>query len=138
MSRLRVSDLLAGETPSIDTVGQFLRQQRLDAQLTIRQLAARAGVSNPYISQVERGLRKPSAEVLSQLARALHISAETLYVRAGMLEEHGESTGTIDAILADPHLTARQKNALIETYRAFLDSSDDAPDHTTHHGEELS
>ena len=139
-------------------LGAYIREQRESAQYSLRQLASVSGVSNPYLSQIERGLRKPSADVLQQLAKALQISAETLYVRAGLLDGEqdaaageaagaapssagddesqsqsqgpgkAERTGTVharvgsavgtvlDAIVADPHLTPRQKSALREIY----------------------
>jgi transcriptional regulator with XRE-family HTH domain len=98
-------------------LGAFIREQRKHAQLSLRKLAAQAGVSNPYLSQIERGLRKPSAEILQAIARALRISAETLYVKAGILEERGDDLSA--AILADPFLTERQRLALLEVYRSF-------------------
>ena len=99
-------------------VGEFIRQQRENAQKSIRDLARAAGVSNPYLSQIERGLRKPSAEILQAIAKGLHISAETLYVRAGILDEHAE-TDLVEHIQRDPGLTDRQKQTLIEVYRSF-------------------
>ena len=107
----------AGEAPRED-VGAYIRAQRELAQLSLRQLARRAGVSNPYLSQIERGLRKPSAEILQAISRALELSAETLYVKAGILDEreHGDA----ETVLArDPHLTEHQRQALIEAYRSF-------------------
>ena len=98
-------------------LGAFIREQRKNAQLSLRNLAAQAGVSNPYLSQIERGLRNPSAEILQAIARALRISAETLYVKAGILEERERDIES--AILADPTLTERQRIALIEVYRSF-------------------
>ncbi|UGY92871.1 helix-turn-helix domain-containing protein [Streptomyces gobiensis] len=101
-------------------IGEFLREQRRNAQLSLRQLADAAGVSNPYLSQIERGLRKPSAEILQQLAKALRISAETLYVRAGMLDERErEEIEVPAAILADPSITEQQKQALLQIYESF-------------------
>ncbi|MEE1931382.1 helix-turn-helix transcriptional regulator [Streptomyces sp. TRM 70351] len=101
-------------------IGDFLREQRSNAQLSLRQLADAAGVSNPYLSQIERGLRKPSAEILQQLAKALRISAETLYVRAGMLEERvGQEIDVPAAVLADPSITEPQKQALLQVYASF-------------------
>ncbi|MCZ7417461.1 MULTISPECIES: helix-turn-helix domain-containing protein [unclassified Streptomyces] len=101
-------------------IGEFLREQRRTAQLSLRQLAEAAGVSNPYLSQIERGLRKPSAEILQQLAKALRISAETLYVRAGMLEERdGREVDVAAAVLADPSITEQQKQALLQIYTSF-------------------
>ena len=100
-------------------VGNYIREQRHAAQVSMRQLAKAAGVSNPYLSQVERGLRKPSAEILQQIAKALRISAETLYVQAGILDERvGDDTVT-GAILGDTGLTERQKQVLLEIYQSF-------------------
>src|SRR5829696_4019447 len=100
-------------------VGDYIREQRHAAQVSMRQLAKAAGVSNPYLSQIERGLRKPSAEILQQIAKALRISAEQLYVQAGILEERvGDDTVTA-AILADTGLTERQKQVLLEIYESF-------------------
>ncbi len=107
------------------TLGDYLRDQRTGARLTLRQLADQAGVSNPYLSQIERGLRKPSADVLQQLAKALRISAETLYVRAGILDpdEGGERSVQI-AVLADPELSERQKQVLLDIYTSFRREND--------------
>jgi transcriptional regulator with XRE-family HTH domain len=104
-------------TAKVRELGAFIREQRRNAQLSLRHLAAQAGVSNPYLSQIERGLRKPSAEILQAIAKALRISAETLYVKAGILEEPGDDLGA--RILADPHLSERQKQVLLEVYRSF-------------------
>ena len=94
-------------------VGDYIREQRNAAQVSLRQLAKAAGVSNPYLSQIERGLRKPSAEILQQIAKALRISAEQLYVQAGILDERvGDDTATA-AILGDAGLTERQKQVLL-------------------------
>jgi transcriptional regulator with XRE-family HTH domain len=113
MARTRV-----GKT--VEKLGEYLREQRLSAQLSLRQLAEQTGVSNPYLSQIERGLRRPSAEVLQQLAKALRISAETLYVRAGILDpEDGEARSVELAILADSGLTERQKQSLVDVYQSF-------------------
>lgn len=117
-------------------LGEFLREQRRQARLSLRQLAEAAGVSNPYLSQIERGLRKPSAEILQQIAKGLRISAETLYVQAGILSERdAEPTappppGVREAVLADPGLTAEQKQALLQIYTAFRR---DATEQPTHH-----
>jgi transcriptional regulator with XRE-family HTH domain len=101
-------------------LGDFLRDQRRGAQLTLRQLAEQAGVSNPYLSQIERGLRRPSADVLQQLAKALRISAETLYVRAGILEPHEHDADSVQvAILSDAALTERQRQVLLDIYNSF-------------------
>ncbi|GGC74678.1 helix-turn-helix transcriptional regulator [Hoyosella rhizosphaerae] len=99
-------------------IGGFIRAQREMAQVSLRQLAERAGVSNPYLSQIERGLRKPSAEVLGQIAKGLRVSAEALYVRAGILEQR-ESSPVNDAVLADAVLTERQKQVILEIYNSF-------------------
>ncbi|WP_326597627.1 helix-turn-helix domain-containing protein [Streptomyces sp. NBC_01803] len=118
----------------VGNLGEFLREQRRQARLSLRQLADAAGVSNPYLSQIERGLRKPSAEILQQIAKGLRISAETLYVQAGILDERaqegdGRTTGTgtgtgtgagvREAVLADPYLTEQQKQALLQIYSSF-------------------
>ena len=111
---------------TVESLGDYLKEQREAAQLSLRQLADQAGVSNPYLSQIERGLRKPSAEVLQQIAKALRISAEQLYVQAGFLTQD-ESVRSVElAILADPALTVRQKNALMEVYRSFTAINDAA------------
>ncbi|WP_019852652.1 helix-turn-helix domain-containing protein [Actinopolyspora mortivallis] len=103
---------------AVSDLGSYIRAQRDTAQISLRQLAKRAGVSNPYLSQVERGLRKPSAEILQQIAKALRISAETLYVRAGIME-HRPSGPVVDAILADTEIDERQKQTLLEVYASF-------------------
>ncbi|MFJ9962972.1 helix-turn-helix domain-containing protein [Streptomyces avermitilis] len=110
---------------NVGNLGEYLREQRRSAQLSLRQLADAAGVSNPYLSQIERGLRKPSAEVLQQVAKALRISAETLYVRAGILdaerdgEEYRREGATRAVLLADPTLNERQKQVLLQIYESF-------------------
>jgi transcriptional regulator with XRE-family HTH domain len=101
------------------SVGEYIREQRRGAQYSLRQLAEAAGVSNPYLSQIERGLRKPSAEILQQIAKALRISAETLYVQAGILEEREGGEEVNAAILADPELNERQKRVLLDIYTSF-------------------
>ncbi|MBA2772871.1 MAG: helix-turn-helix transcriptional regulator [Nocardioidaceae bacterium] len=101
-------------------LGDYLREQRRGAQLSLRQLAEQAGVSNPYLSQIERGLRRPSAEVLQQLAKALRVSAATMYVRAGILEPDEDQERSVHlAVLCDPALTERQKQALLDIYDSF-------------------
>ena len=117
MARIRTPKL--GE--QLGSLGEFIAAQRRSAQLTLRQLAEQAGISNPYLSQIERGLRRPSAEVLLQLSKALRVSAETLYVRAGILdpEEHA-TTGVETAVLADEAITERQKRVLIDVYTSFV------------------
>ncbi|QEU93479.1 helix-turn-helix domain-containing protein [Streptomyces kanamyceticus] len=105
---------------NVGNLGEYLREQRRSAQLSLRQLADAAGVSNPYLSQIERGLRKPSAEVLQQVAKALRISAETLYVRAGILDEkERDELETRAVILADPSINERQKQVLLQIYESF-------------------
>jgi transcriptional regulator with XRE-family HTH domain len=119
----RLSDRAAG---AVGSVGEYLAEQRRHAQLSLRQLSDLAGVSNPYLSQIERGLRKPSADVLQQLAKALRISAETLYIRAGILDPDDESDsarrtpGVVDAVLLDPALNERQKRVLLDVYASFV------------------
>ena len=102
----------------VGDIGGYIRAQRENAKVSLRQLARSAGVSNPYLSQVERGLRTPSAEILQQIARGLRISAEALYVRAGILDER-PGGAVPDAILADPHLSERHRQALLEVYHSF-------------------
>jgi transcriptional regulator with XRE-family HTH domain len=104
-------------------IGSFIRDLRENAQVSVRQLAERSGVSNPYLSQVERGLRKPSADVLSQIAKALRVSAEVLYVRAGILEPSDKSQ-VRDAIITDTAITERQKQILLEIYGAFTQQTE--------------
>ncbi|MFJ6798280.1 helix-turn-helix domain-containing protein [Streptomyces sp. NPDC091268] len=105
---------------NVGNLGEYLREQRRQAQLSLRQLADAAGVSNPYLSQIERGLRKPSADILQQLAKALRISAETLYVQAGILDERDrDEVETRAAILADPSINERQKQVLLQIYESF-------------------
>jgi len=117
---------------TVENLGDYLREQRVSAQLSLRQLAEQTGVSNPYLSQIERGLRRPSAEVLQQLAKALRISAETLYVRAGILDPDEQGARSVElAVLADAGLTERQKQALLDVYQSFRaangTSADPAP-----------
>ena len=100
-------------------LGTYIRDQRKSAQISLRQLASLAGVSNPYLSQIERGLRHPSAEILQQIAKALRISAEALYVQAGILDERHVANDTTSAVLADESITERQKQVLLEIYASF-------------------
>ena len=100
-------------------VGEFIRSQRSAAQVSLRELARTAGVSNPYLSQVERGLRKPSAEILAQIARGLQISAETLYEQAGLLDRRSGTPGTVAAIRADEALSERHRAVLLELYETY-------------------
>jgi transcriptional regulator with XRE-family HTH domain len=115
MSKLPLPDL-----------GAYLREQREGAQLSLRQLAEMAGISNPYLSQIERGLKRPSAEILQQIAKGLQVSAESLYVRAGILDErvvdHDPAAGpdVLSAIAADPVLTDRQRAVLVDIYLSFV------------------
>lgn len=109
-----------------ETLGDYLREQRKSARLSVRQLSELAGVSNPYLSQIERGLKKPSAEILQQIAKGLQVSAESLYVRAGLLDpdEFGPTTGpdTRAVIKSDKRLTSRQRAALLDVYDSFVGS----------------
>jgi len=111
-----------------NSLGDYLREQRQSAKLSLRQLAELAGISNPYLSQIERGLKKPSAEILQQLAKGLEVSAESLYVRAGILDErHGHPAEPLDTravIGADPLLTDRQRAALLDIYDSFVAASE--------------
>lgn len=100
-------------------IGDFIREQRQQGQVSLRQLARLAGVSNPYLSQIERGLRKPSAEILQQIAKGLRISAEQLYVRAGILEFREGNQELVAAILGDDELGERQKQVLLDIYESF-------------------
>jgi len=103
----------------VKSIGDYIREQREQARISMRQLAQQAGVSNPYLSQIERGLRKPSADILQQLAKGLRISAEALYVQAGILEDRPADSGVRSALLSDPELSERQKQVLIEIYESF-------------------
>ena len=122
MSKLPIPDL-----------GAYLREQRENAQLSLRQLADLAGISNPYLSQIERGLKRPSAEILQQIAKGLKVSAESLYVRAGFLDERvagddpAAARDVLAAIAADPVLTDRQRGVLVEIYRSFVGEHAPAP-----------
>jgi len=114
-----MAKLTVGRT--VEGLGEYLREQRRQAQMSLRQLAEQADVSNPYLSQIERGLRRPSAGVLAQIAKALHISAESLYVRAGILDLDESGAQMVEhAIALDPQLTERQKTALLDIYRSFV------------------
>ena len=106
---------------TVEGLGEYLREQRVSSRLSLRQLAEQAGVSNPYLSQIERGLRRPSAEVLQQLAKALRISAEQLYIRAGIVSLDDNVGGSVElAVLGDAELTERQKQTLLDVYASFL------------------
>ena len=104
---------------NVNSIGEYIREQREQARISMRQLAQSAGVSNPYLSQIERGLRKPSADILQQIAKGLRISAEALYVQAGILEDRPADSGVRSALLADPQLSERQKQVLVEIYESF-------------------
>jgi transcriptional regulator with XRE-family HTH domain len=108
---------------NVSAIGAYIRDQREQAKISLRQLAQAAGVSNPYLSQIERGLRKPSADILQQIAKGLRISAEALYVQAGILEDRPGDSGVRSALLTDPQLTERQKQVLIEIYESFRKES---------------
>jgi len=122
----------AETNPTLD-LGVFIREQRRIAELSVRRLAELAGVSNPYLSQIERGLRKPSAEILQQIAKALEISSETLYVRAGILDEDraGPSSDVEETIRRAPELSAEQKKALLGVYRSFVVGNGDVDDESS-------
>jgi transcriptional regulator with XRE-family HTH domain len=105
-------------------LGNFIREQRSQAGVSLRKLAKLAGVSNPYLSQIERGLRRPSAEILNGIAKALRISAETLYVQAGILDDRKDRQDLTDSILADRGLTERQKQVLVQVYSSFKEDTE--------------
>jgi transcriptional regulator with XRE-family HTH domain len=105
-------------------LGEFIREQRRIAQISVRGLAKAAGVSNPYLSQIERGLRRPSAEILQQIAKGLRISAEALYVQAGILDERIAGGVVVDAVLADATLSERQKQVMLEIYDSFRNENE--------------
>lgn len=110
-------------------LGEFIREQRNSARLSLRRLSELAGISNPYLSQIERGLRRPSAEILQQIAKALRISAETLYVQAGILERPDGDTDLSRHIFADRHLTDEQRQAMMRIYLSFRHENDAQADH---------
>jgi transcriptional regulator with XRE-family HTH domain len=123
MVRVRTQKL--GE--QLGSLGEFIAAQRRTAQLSLRQLADQTGISNPYLSQIERGLRKPSAEVLLQLSKTLRVSAETLYVRAGILDPEDHPATSVEmAVLADMAITERQKRVLIDVYTSFVKENERA------------
>jgi transcriptional regulator with XRE-family HTH domain len=113
----------AEDSDDLGHVGAFIREHRERANLSLRRLADRAGISNPYLSQIERGIRRPSAEILKRLSRALEVSAESLYTRAGLIDEGGAAPTVVEAIDADPELSPRQKKVLLDLYRALLDAA---------------
>jgi transcriptional regulator with XRE-family HTH domain len=104
---------------NVNSIGSYIREQREQAKISLRQLAQTAGISNPYLSQIERGLRRPSADILQQIAKGLRISAEALYVQAGFLEDRPPASMVREAILTDPEITERQRQMLIEIYESF-------------------
>jgi len=104
---------------NVSAIGAYIREQREQAKISLRQLAQSAGISNPYLSQIERGLRRPSADILQQIAKGLRISAEALYVQAGLLEDRPPGSVVREAVLTDDELTERQKQMLIEIYESF-------------------
>jgi transcriptional regulator with XRE-family HTH domain len=125
---------LVKELPErFNDLGSFIREQRNSARLSLRRLSELAGVSNPYLSQIERGLRRPSAEILQQIARALRISAETLYVEAGILDPPSATSDLARQILGDPHLSDDHKQALVQIYLSFRreDEAAGAPEDAT-------
>jgi transcriptional regulator with XRE-family HTH domain len=105
-------------------LGRFIREQRSQVGMSLRKLAAAAGVSNPYLSQIERGLRRPSAEILNQIAKALRISAETLYVKAGILDERKGTEDVVAAIMTDRSITERQRQVLAQIYTSFREETE--------------
>jgi transcriptional regulator with XRE-family HTH domain len=117
-------------------IGNYIREQRSNAKMSLRQLAKLAGVSNPYLSQVERGLRRPSAQILQQIAKGLRISAEALYVQAGILDQR-KGGPVVDAVVADPYLSERQKQVLLDVYESFRreDQERSAPARSSSAGE---
>ncbi|GAB3235443.1 helix-turn-helix domain-containing protein [Mycolicibacterium hippocampi] len=118
-------NLAAVVSNAAQDIGSFIRSQREAAQVSVRQLAEKAGVSNPYLSQIERGLRKPSADVLNQIAKALRVSAEVLYIRAGILEP--TASGEVrDAIVTDMAINERQKQVLLDIYTSFCQQNEAA------------
>jgi transcriptional regulator with XRE-family HTH domain len=104
---------------NVTSIGTYIREQREQARISLRQLAQNAGISNPYLSQIERGLRRPSADILQQIAKGLRISAEALYVQAGFLEDKPSGSMVRETILTDPELTERQRQMLVEIYDSF-------------------
>jgi transcriptional regulator with XRE-family HTH domain len=117
MSGVESVDKALGQ--AVEDIGGYIRKQRESAQVSLRQLAKVAGISNPYLSQIERGLRKPSAEILQQIARALEISSETLYVRAGILDPRDSNADLVTEIRRDPHINEDQKKTLVRIYESF-------------------
>lgn len=104
-------------------LGEFIRQQRQRANLSLRRLADVAGISNPYLSQIERGIRRPSAQILKQLSRALSISAETMYSRAGLIEDGAQPPTVVEAVESDDLLSPRHKQVLLDLYRTLIETN---------------
>jgi transcriptional regulator with XRE-family HTH domain len=123
----KAKDTVTAAAGEIRHLGDFIRDQRAGSGISLRQLAKTAGVSNPYLSQIERGLRKPSAEILQQIAKGLRISAEALYVQAGFLEQRIGSGAVVDAVVSDDRLNERQKQVLLEIYESFRREDGAAP-----------
>ena len=129
-------DVRQGVEERLTELGGFIRSQREVARISVRRLAELADVSNPYLSQIERGLRKPSADILQQIAKALQISSESLYVRAGILDpDHDVVMSVVEAVNRDPHLDPEQKRTLLRVYESLraqavadLEAADDADD----------
>ena len=117
-----MSDKKEQEATGLAELGAYIRQQRERSKMSLRRLADRAGISNPYLSQIERGLRKPSAEILKSLARALSVQAESMYVRAGLLDDGFSPPTIVEAVEADPILSTRQKQVLLELYRTLIET----------------
>jgi transcriptional regulator with XRE-family HTH domain len=114
---------IVGKT--VEGLGEYLREQRVAAAMSLRQLAEQSGVSNPYLSMIERGLRNPSAQVLQQIAKSLQISAEQLYLRAGIISLDETTAGSVElAVMADPRLTDRQKRSLLDVYTSFVSANE--------------
>jgi transcriptional regulator with XRE-family HTH domain len=121
------------ELPKVGSIGEYIRDQRTQAKISLRQLATQAGVSNPYLSQIERGLRKPSAEILNQIAKGLRISSQALYVQAGLIDDSVPDTDVLAAIRTDPHLSERQRQVLVDIYESFRkENRAEAPDQAGH------
>ena len=114
------------ENPA-STLGEIIRRQRELSELSMRQFASLAGISNPYLSQIERGLREPSDKVMESIAEALQTSADALYHQAGLDDEPEAGSGVVEAITADPRLTAAQRRALLTTYESFLAANGEPP-----------
>lgn len=114
----------ATQNEDLNQIGSFIREQRERSKMSLRRLADKAGISNPYLSQIERGLRKPSAEILKALARGLSIQAESLYIQAGLLDDTSVPTSVREAIETDEKLSSRQKQVLLDVYRSLVEVED--------------